>query len=264
MLHAMLNSTPLTKDDIMKIAPSVYGVTKSPARSDRYKVVEHNHYLDALQQAGFVPFFVAQRRVRQSADSGPEFAKHIIRLRKEGFIGDNIPEIVIINSHDGSTPCTIKMGVFRMVCSNGLMVGKDYRNASFRHSGADLSTRVMAAVESIYTDADRVLQSIETMRGINLDHGQSLEFAKKALDLKYMENGLYAPIEAKNLLERRRPLDMDFSLWTTLNVIQENLIRGGISGESITGRKVSTRPMTEVSKTADLNSKLWDLATEYV
>ena len=56
-----------------------------------------------------------------------EFTKHMIRFRHMGAnvvkVGDNIPEkVILINSHDGTSAYKLYSGIFRVVCTNGLVV----------------------------------------------------------------------------------------------------------------------------------------------
>ena len=48
------------------------------------------------------------------------FPNHAVTINEDE---DLIPEIVIKNSYDGSTAITVMAGAFRMVCSNGMVVG---------------------------------------------------------------------------------------------------------------------------------------------
>ena len=58
--------------------------------------------LDKLRSEGFQPFFGCQTRVRDQGKR--EHTKHMLRLRREGqIVGKEVPEIILLNSHDGSS-----------------------------------------------------------------------------------------------------------------------------------------------------------------
>jgi len=57
----------------------------------------------------------------------------------------------------------------------------------------------------------------------------------------------------------RRFEDRGNDLWTTFNRIQENLMRGGLSGHNRNGRRLTTRPIAGVSENVRLNRALWTL-----
>ena len=37
---------------------------------------------------------------------------------------DSVPEVVFLNSHDGTSAYQLRMGIFRVVCTNGLIVSR--------------------------------------------------------------------------------------------------------------------------------------------
>lgn len=58
--------------------------------------------------------------------------------------------------------------------------------------------------------------------------------------------------------------DVDRSLWTTFNVIQENVVRGGLQGRKRNAegriRRAQTRAITGIDQNMTLNRALWTLA----
>lgn len=93
---------PLTHDELMQHTPSVFGEEKHASRSERYAYIPTITLLESLQREGFQPFFACQTRVRDQ--SRREHTKHMLRLRRAGqIIGQQVPEIILLNSHDGSS-----------------------------------------------------------------------------------------------------------------------------------------------------------------
>ena len=73
--------------------------------------------------------------------------------------------------------------------------------------------------------------------------------------------GSAIPVTPAQLLNTRRAVDAAPDLWTTENVIQENLMRGGIRvRNAATGRRATTRPVASVNEDIRLNKGLWVLA----
>jgi hypothetical protein len=67
------------------------------------------------------------------------------------------------------------------------------------------------------------------------------------------------------MLRPRRFADTSPDLYTTLNVVQENAIRGGLRGVSRQNgrrRAVTTRAVTGIDQDVKLNRALWTLAEE--
>ncbi len=49
----------------------------------------------------------------------------MLRLRRNGEInGQHVPEIILLNSHDGTSSYQMLPGYFRFVCQNGCVCGQ--------------------------------------------------------------------------------------------------------------------------------------------
>ncbi|VED33845.1 CP4-57 prophage protein [Escherichia coli] len=93
---------PLTREELMYHVPSIFGEDRHTSRSERYAYIPTITVLENLQREGFQPFFACQTRVRDQ--SRREYTKHMLRLRRAGQItGQHVPEIILLNSHDGSS-----------------------------------------------------------------------------------------------------------------------------------------------------------------
>jgi hypothetical protein len=57
----------------------------------------------------------------------------MMRLRRAGQItGKEVPEIILLNSHDGSSSYQMIPGMFRFVCTNGMICGQTFGEIGFR------------------------------------------------------------------------------------------------------------------------------------
>ena len=116
---------PLTREELFRVVPSVFSEDKHESRSERYTYIPTISLLDSLQREGFQPFFACQTRVRDPGRR--EHTKHMLRLRREGQItGIQVPEIILLNSHDGTSSYQMLPGLFRAVCQNGLVCGESF------------------------------------------------------------------------------------------------------------------------------------------
>lgn len=123
---------PLTREELMHYVPSVFSENKHESRSDRYTWIPTITILDNLQREGFEPFFACQTRVRDQ--SRREHTKHMLRLRRAGQLtGQQVPEIILLNSHDGSSSYQMLPGLFRGVCTNGLVCGQSFGEVRVPH-----------------------------------------------------------------------------------------------------------------------------------
>ena len=65
-----------------------------------------------------------RRQTRVRDESRLEYTKHVIRLRHATqIIGREANEIILLNSHDGSSSYQMLAGMYRYVCQNGMVCG---------------------------------------------------------------------------------------------------------------------------------------------
>lgn len=122
----------LTNDELMRYVPSVFSEEKHESRSSRYTYIPTITLLDNLRNEGFQPFFACQTRTRDAGKR--EHTKHMLRLRREGQIsGQEVPEIILLNSHDGSSSYQMIPGMFRFVCMNGMVCGQTFGEIRVPH-----------------------------------------------------------------------------------------------------------------------------------
>ncbi len=134
------SDTPLSDDQIRAVVPSIYADAPHGSRSERYSYIPTAAVLTELRKEGFQPFMVTQTCVRN--EDRREHTKHMIRLRHANQVNDSIAnEIILLNSHDGSSSYQMLAGAFRFVCSNGLVCGDTVADVRIPHKG-DVAGRV--------------------------------------------------------------------------------------------------------------------------
>ena len=250
---------PLTDDQIHRVAPSIFADAPHESRSQRYAYIPTAAVLAELRKEGFQPFMVCQTRVRDEGKR--EHTKHMLRLRHASQInGAEANEIVLLNSHDGTSSYQMLAGMFRFVCSNGLVCGDTVADVRVPHKG-DVSGHVIEGAYEVLRGFDRVKDSCDAMRAITLDEGEAEVFARAALALKYdPTDNKPAPITESQILMPRRFDDRRPDLWSVFNRTQENLTKGGLHGRSANGRRQQTRPVQGIDSDVRLNRALWMLA----
>src|SRR4029077_10844052 len=101
--------------------PAVFALGAHERTSSSYTFISTERVLRALGSAGFLPV-----EARQAARArSPMHARHLIRLRprfQTVQLRDAIAEILFLNSHDGTSAYQLRVGLFRVVCTNGLVV----------------------------------------------------------------------------------------------------------------------------------------------
>ncbi len=258
---------PLNDDQIREAAPSIFAEGAHSSRSDRFSYIPTIEVLTALRKEGFRPY-----EVRQGGSGDAEkrsFTKHLVRFRHDSHdpkmqVGGAFREIVMINAHDGTSSYQLMAGLFRMVCSNGMVVcDGEMDEVRVRHTGNAIPEVIDGCVQ-ILGKLPEVSESVREMDSLKLEAGERAAFAKAALQLRYEDD---APVSPAALLTVRRNEDAAPTLWNTLNVIQENVIRGGLGyvQRDDNGRRKAMRKTREVKgieQNTSLNRALWTLAEE--
>ena len=253
------SDSPLSDDQIHRVAPSIFAEAPHESRSQRYAYIPTATVLTELRKEGFQPFMVTQTRTRH--EDRRDYTKHMIRLRHASQINarGEANEIILLNSHDGTSSYQMLAGMFRFVCSNGLVCGGTVADVRVPHKG-DVAGQVIEGAYQVLHGFDRALESRESMQAITLDEGEAEVFARAALSLKYDDPDKPAPITESQILMPRRFDDRRPDLWSVFNRTQENLTKGGLHGRSANGRRQQTRPVQGIDSDIRLNRALWLLA----
>ncbi|MGU7843786.1 DUF932 domain-containing protein [Burkholderia sp. AW33-5] len=255
---SLRSDSPLSNDQIASVAPSILATEKHESRSERYTYIPTIAVLDGLRKEGFEPFFVCQTRVRDEGKR--EHTKHMIRLRHANQInGAEANEIILLNSHDGTSSYQMIAGMFRFVCKNGMVCGETLADVRVPHKG-NIVDNVIQGANDVLDGFDLIREQKEGMQAVTLKPEEQALLAEAALSLKYEPSAdVPAPITPDQLLRARRIEDRNDDLWTTFNRIQENMIRGGLRGRSATGRTMRTREVAGIDQNVKLNRALWVL-----
>lgn len=260
-MYLSKNTSALDNDALRQAAPSIFAAQAFAGVSSRYGFIPTIRVIDAMRSEGWLPVRANEARCRLEEKKG--FTRHVVRFRRADAapvaVGDSVAEVVLLNSHDASGAYQMHAGFFRLVCSNGLVVSDgSFERLSIRHSG-DVVGRVIEGAARVVAETPRLVENVGAMRAVTLSDGERQAFAAAALPLRYEDT---APIAAADLLRTHRTADQGADLWTTFNVVQENLLRGGVRGRTAAGKRTRTREVTSISEDTRLNKALWTLADE--
>jgi hypothetical protein len=259
--------SPLALAAIQQVCPAVFAQEPHGSRGPRYRYVPTIEPLQALLDTGWGVYEASQQRSR-AADRDP-YTKHMLRLRKlEHFDVDNwqrsgegVPEVILINAHDGTAAYHLRGGFFRFVCANGMMVGTTIAGFTVRHTvSAQTTAEVLDGCTRVVTESfPLMLDNVERFQRLTLDQTQQYRLAQRGMELRW--GGRMAPVTVDSLLAVRRPEDEQPTLWNVLNRVQEATLYGGWQTASLGyGRKSMVRPVERVSAVAAINGGLWDEA----
>ncbi|MCO5763242.1 MAG: DUF945 domain-containing protein [Chromatiaceae bacterium] len=250
--------TTYTLEAAKKAAPSLFASHAHPDMSRRYTFLSTAALLEPLVAEGWQITNVGQRIARRR---DPNFTRHVVRVRPPltkalTDVGDAVPEVVITNSHDGQSKLILMAALFRLVCTNGLVVSSmEFGGLSIRHAG-DIEV-AMARVQEALTRSTDSLDQVHRMQQVNLTREQQLGYASNVSKLVWGADDF----DTSRLLEARRSADAGDDVWHVFNRVQENVMRGGLPIHREHNTRASvTRGITHIGRSIDLNLALWNEA----
>ena len=234
--------------------------------SDRYSFLPTAEVVDGLRGEGWAPVWAGEQKIRTEDRQG--FQKHMIRLARLDDLSRTQaerPELVLVNSHDRSSAYQLHAGIFRFVCSNGMILADSvFARISIMHVNFEPAKVIEASFE-VVREMPAIADLLNDYKARTLNPLERRAFGEAALLLKY-DSLEEAPLGAEKLLSHRRSDDAKPTLWNTLNVVQENMMDGGQKDYS--RRRPSnprrffgkTRPVKGLDENVRLNKALWHLA----
>ncbi len=263
----------LEKNDFEKYCPSFNAIEAKSDVSKKYAFLSTHEISMQLWDLGWMPVYARESRTIDPTNRG--FTSHMVRwAHKDHTLEGERVELVGRNSHNRASAFTFMAGVFRLICSNGLISQtSDLGSFKIKHMG-DIQQQVCEAVNGISTVAAGIGTTIQQFKDIELSPDEQGIFAQTAHSFIYEKDPRTAPIKAAQLLHPRRGHDSlgggfnrfgsrilpKPNLWTTFNVVQENTMKGGLKGFNTTGKRTKTRKIKSIDKDIKLNSALWAMA----
>ncbi len=256
---------PLEDAQLKRFAPTIFAKKAIQGVSESYGHVATFEIIEAMRDSGYACVEVRQSQRRD--ETRMPWTKHMLKFRREGKLktlmkaGDVVPQVIMLNSHDRSSGFHLYAGMYRLVCSNGLMVsdGQFVEPIKIRHSIHMISNIVERSRELI-KGADGVYAIREQMLGIQLPEKQAIAFATRALDFRPPRRR--GQLDPGTLLTVHRTEDKPNDLWHVFNRVQENMLRGGNETTTEGGRSVQTKGIGRIERDVQVNSALWGLAVE--
>ena len=293
------NHQALNDDEIKLLCPVAFKdkMTKAEINklglSKHYSFVPTMNVVNDLRALGYEVVDAKQVKARKKSTNG--YQKHMITFEHPKYKLDQVneveisdgktetqvkkpteyPQILLTNSHDGGNAFTLSAGIFRLVCSNGLVIKtEDYGSARLVHKGYSFEA-VQELVKQFEETVAEVLDKITEMKKVQLTKDQQIEFAKQAALLRfksksYNEDNIEKVVNIDDLLNVDRKEDAGNGLYEVFNRVQESLINGkymyASSGKvNAEGTKIRKgRPIKNFKQNIEVNKKLSELAFELV
>lgn len=254
----------ISLEEAREKAPAIFA--EKPAsyiNLNRYKFTPTTEIISHLDSMGWQLTEAKQSKTKVALRR--DYGVHITQFQNpELFIKDGNggvearPTLVLVNSHDGSRPINFEMGLFRLVCSNGLIVkDKDFGGFKERHTKWSLK-EVQDQIDAKMDALPTTIANINQWNGIELSAKQRRDFAIEALALRIGEDRQAEDYEIMDILNAKRKADEPNTLWHVFNRTQENLIRGGYQMNGRTAKAI-TNPIQDLV----LNQGLWQIADRF-
>jgi len=254
-----MSKLPLTNEQLKQQAPALFTEEPHYNTSDKYHFIKSIDVVNEIKANNWYPVSVSEANVRDENKEG--YQQHLVRFRHFDDLlhePENAVELLLFNSHDRSKSFSISAGIYRFVCANGLVIADSvFESYKIKHLG-DRINDVARAVASITAIKPKLMQKIQMLESIKLTQLEQESFARSSIPLRFDK---HLEVDYKDILIPLRKEDTKDDLYTTLNVIQENLLRGNISGvNNITGRRFTSKEIKSISKDVEVNQGLWDIA----
>jgi len=238
--------------------------------SKHYSFVPTMKVVNDLRTLGYEVTDAVQVKSRKKSTNG--YQKHMITFEHPKYKVDNseeYPQILLTNSHDGGNAFTLSAGIFRLVCSNGLVIKtEDYGSARLVHKGYSFEA-VQKLVKEFEETVGEVLNKITEMKKVELNREQQMKFAKQAALLRfteksYNEDNIDKVIDLDDLLNVERVEDAGNGLYEVFNRVQESLIQGKFHYLGGNKKFRKARQIKNFKQSINVNKKLSALAFELV
>ena len=267
----------LTKEQLKEQAPLVFAeAPTNPDVSKKYLFVNTETIIDDLDKLGWKPVEAAQRK--SIKEEGTIFSKHMVAFQNPDIKitsddgDDAYPRILLTNSHDGMQAFKFSVGIFRLVCSNGLVIADEkFSDFKIKHKGYTFG-QLRKVVKQAVNDLPNKVQIMNDMKNRILSPEEKHKLALDAMLIRANVKPGSEQAEAFNyddetivdILDPRREADKGDDLWKVFNVIQEKITQGDFHA-ALKGAKVrKVRKIKSFEKDLKVNKELFKLATALV
>ena len=268
MFDSKMDTGFMTREQIQEVCPVAFTETPSSEVSKHYTHIPTNRVIDDMEKLGWGVITAQQVAARKKDTKG--FQKHMLVFRHpdlmvEGQDGDNVwPQIIMTNSHDGKNSFTFQAGMYRFVCSNGLVIAdQEFGKMKIRHMGYDFET-LRGTIEEMVEKLPLTVESMNKFKQTELSKPQKYDLARKALATRFkvqkdQKVDQVYKIDLDAFLTPVRKEDKGDDLWSVFNLVQERVVTGDF--EYISGVKLrKAREIKNFKQDLDVNQKLFEVA----
>jgi hypothetical protein len=263
-----LEMTVMTQEQIMKAAPQAYASTPKPGVSQKYTFLPTSRIIEDMDKLGWKVSQAKASRYRNA--SLAEYGNHVIRffhpdiyLRNADGGVEAYINVVVMNNHTGRGSFRFEIGIFRLVCSNGLVIkDKDFGSFQLRHSGYSFE-QLQGTMQTAIDRLPDLVGRINVLSQRIMTKEEQFEFAQKAFQLRSTPERLLSQEDLQEMLAPRRKEDAGDSLWHVFNRVQEGVMKGGFMAVGSKGKLRKVKGIRNIQKDLQMNQELWEMAMSY-
>ena len=266
----------MTKEQLKEACPLAFAqAPTNPDVSKKYLFVNTETIVDDLDKLGWKPVQAAQRSSRGKSTI---FSKHMVAFQNPDIMikgkdgDDSFPRIIMTNSHDGMQAFKFSVGIYRLVCSNGLVVAdEEFSDFKIKHKGYSFS-ELRDVVRQAVEDLPNKVQIMNDMKSKILTQEEKNKLALDAMLIRAnitpgsekAKEFNYDAETIEDILDPKRDEDKGDDLWRVFNVVQEKITQGDFHA-ALTGAKVrKVRKIKSFEKDLKVNKELFKLATNLI
>jgi len=238
--------------------------------SDKYKFQSTDKLITRFVDQGFTISGITESRTRNPENKG--YQKHIVVMENPEFTIDdnNRFQLLLTNSHLGNCSLKINLGIYRTICSNGLVVGNSMFEAIIPHVGKEFYSKVDIAIARLFESLPTIRKTVKLLMSTEVSDTLKINKFIQSVTGRILgkkDNLISVDFQSYN---PRRKDDVGNNAFTLFNRIQEVTIKGGLKyvtrSVDKTGnvyfRNNTTREVKSIDRLLDLNKFCWDKANE--
>lgn len=258
----------LTKEQIRQLAPSVFTKQADKTTTSKHYVhIPTEQVIDDMASMGWG--VVDAKQVASRKNQG--YQQHMVifgndDLQINGKDGDTVlPRVLMTNSHDGKNAFRFQAGLYRLVCSNGLVVADaEFADMKIRHMGYNLE-ELKTVISEMVEKLPLTIECMNKLKAKELNEKEKIDFVKDALSTRLNEHEIskYSSEDMLDLLKPTRQEDKGDDVWSVYNIIQEKLIHGLFETYGVAGKPRKVRKIKNFKQDTKINQQLYQLALQY-
>jgi hypothetical protein len=215
--------------------------------TDKYMFIDTRQVVQDMLDLGYE---VADFRRPKARTRAGHYAVHEVDFRRPKDMKKakaEAPRVLFINSYDGSKRAQFIAGLIRFACSNGLVIGDLIQHQKFLHLG-DHADAIIEGLKTVAADTAKAFDAIDKYQSINPDRATLRKMAARAMEIRFPELETRPIADLDDLIQIRREEDLRPDLWTKWNVLQENILKGGVPMKNNNGQVRLSGPVGNIER----------------